>query len=346
MISLKRIAFDNVNWKELTQLPDCTVFQTRAWLSFLKATQKQAEPVIIALEEAGRTVGYFTGVLTRRFGLRILGSPFPGWTTPYMGFCLGAGISRRHALNELVRYAFQELRCAHVELMDRQLNVDEIRDLGLKHRRYSSLEIDLTQSDGEILAKMSPTCRRWIRKGERSGLIIEEANDSAFVEEYYAQLLDVFAKQSLTPTYGVDRVQSLIDHLHPTGMLLLVRARDKDGRCIATGIFPAMNQSMYFWGGASWRTYQQWRPNEPIQWYAMQYWKKRGIQRYDMIGMRDYKKKYGGREIFVPWIRKSKYPVFGQLRNCAEKLVSIRQKCVGAWNIALSWKTGADRPVN
>jgi lipid II:glycine glycyltransferase (peptidoglycan interpeptide bridge formation enzyme) len=193
---------------------------------------------------------------------------------------------------------------------------------------------------------MSRSCRWSIRKAATNGLKIEEASGLNFADEYYAQLVDVFAKQSLVPTYDANRVRKLIQHLHPTGMLLLLRARDAAGRCIATGIFPAMNQVMYFWGGASWREQQHLRPNEAIQWYAMQYWKKRGIQLYDMIGMRDYKKKYGGREIFVPWIRKSKYPVFGQLRNCAEKLVSIRQKCVGAWNIALSWKTGADRPVN
>jgi hypothetical protein len=263
-----------------------------------------------------------------------------------MGFCLAAGISRRLALDELTRFAFKDLHCAHLELMDRQLDFHDVRDLGFRHRDYTSIEIDLTQSDDQLLAKMSPTCRRWIRKGQRGQLVIEEANDPAFAEEYYAQLVDVFTKQSLAPTYGIDRVKALIDHLHPTGMLLLVRARDSDGRCVATGIFPAMNQSMYFWGGASWRKDQHLRPNEPIQWYAMQYWKKRGIHYYDMVGMRDYKKKYGGREIVVPWVRKSRYPILGQLRTCAQKIIGIRQRCFGTWNVALGSKAKADCPAH
>src|SRR5919197_146454 len=104
-------------------------------------------------------------------------------------------------------------------------------------------------------------------------------------------------------------------------MLLLLRARDATGRCIATGIFPAMNEMMYFWGGASWRDAQPLRPNELVQWYAVNYWKKRGIRRYDMGGGGEYKKKYGGTEIAVPWFRKSKYDTISSLRNLGQKVV-------------------------
>ena len=95
-------------------------------------------------------------------------------------------------------------------------------------------------------------------------------------------------------TYGVERVRELISHVHPTGILLLLRARLPHGCCIATGIFPAMNQTMYFWGGASWRQYQHLLPNEAIQWYAMKYWKERGIRVYDFGGCGEYKENMVG----------------------------------------------------
>ena len=79
---------------------------------------------------------------------------------------------------------------------------------------------------------------------------------SAFADEHYAQLQDVFAKQGLVPTYGVARVRLLIRHLQPTGNLLLLRARDAEGHCAATGIFFGMNRHAYFWGNASWRSSQ------------------------------------------------------------------------------------------
>ena len=101
----------------------------------------------------------------------------------------------------------------------------------------------LSQDEEAIYKGFSAkSCRYSIRKAERLGVVIEEARDDAFADEYYAQLVEVFANQGLTPTYGVARVRLLIKHLLPSGCLLLLRARDSEGRCIATGIFPGMNQ--------------------------------------------------------------------------------------------------------
>jgi hypothetical protein len=124
----------------------------------------------------------------------------------------------------------------------------------------------------------------------------------------------------------------LIKYLLPTCQLLLVRAKDSEGNCIATGIFPALNDTSYFWGGASWRPFQVLRPNEAIQWFAMRYWKARGISKYNMgggAGGGDYKRKYGGYEIAVPQGRKSKYPVFENLRNFGKALFTAKQRIMG-----------------
>src|SRR5271157_5720993 len=86
---------------------------------------------------------------------------------------------------------------------------------------------------------------------EKSGATIEEASDEDFAEEYYDQLKDVFGKQGPVPTYDLARVRQLIKHLRPTGRLLLLRARNAEGRCIATGIYPAMNRLSHSWGNAS-----------------------------------------------------------------------------------------------
>src|SRR3989442_1557306 len=83
---------------------------------------------------------------------------------------------------------------------------------------------------------------RCVRKAEKSGVTIEEAHDIAFADEYYEQLKDVFAKQGLVPTYDVERVRALVRHMEPSGNVLLLRARDPEGKCIATGIFPGFNK--------------------------------------------------------------------------------------------------------
>jgi hypothetical protein len=81
---------------------------------------------------------------------------------------------------------------------------------------------------------MTSACRRAIRKSEKEGVVVEQTSGVDFADEYYAQLEDVFAKQSLRPMYGVSRVRELVRSLEPTGRLLLLRARAPDGtRCAA-----------------------------------------------------------------------------------------------------------------
>ncbi|MBI5853941.1 MAG: GNAT family N-acetyltransferase [Nitrospirae bacterium] len=218
--------------------------------------------------------------------------------------------------------------------MDRHLTIDVVNKLELECRRLSSFEIDLTQREEHLWAGMTSACRGCIRKAQKTGVTVEEIHDIRFADEYYAQLQEVFGRQSLVPPYSVVRVRELIRSLGDSSHLLLLRAVDPTGRCIATGIFPAMNGTMYFWGGASWRASLGYRPNEAIHWYAMRYWKARGIQRYDMGGGGEYKRKFGGREISVPWIRASKYRSVASCRELAKWAMLFSRRIRGrGWNV-------------
>jgi hypothetical protein len=305
--------------------PDHTGFQLAEWVAFVAEAQG-ATPVYARVLADGEPAGRFTGLVVRRFGVPILGSPFPGWTTAYLGFNLEPGVSRAAAAGALDAYAFRELGCAHYELMDRHLGVGDAAALGLRHRSVPGFELDLTRTEEALLAAMTPACRRCVRKAEREGVTVEVATDPGFAADYYAQLEEVFARQGLTPTYPRSRVEALLRHVLPGGRLLLLRARNAAGDCIATGIFPAANGLMYFWGGASRTAERGVRPNEAIQWYAMRYWQARGARRYDMGGGGEYKRKYGGAEITVPWVRRSRYPGLEPLRTGAAYAWGLRRR--------------------
>jgi CelD/BcsL family acetyltransferase involved in cellulose biosynthesis len=322
VLKLERLELDRVDWRGLDAFEDRLLFQTREWLEFVRRTQ-DAEPVVAAvLDEQGSVAGYFTGLVVKRFGVRILGSPFPGWTTAYMGFNLRPGVERRDAAQALVPFAFRELRCLHLELKDRFLEQDDLHGLGFEASPSVTFEVDLQPPEEDIFGRMTSACRRAIRKSEKEGVVVEEASGEEFADEYYAQLEDVFVKQSAVPTYDVSRVRELIRAIHPTGRLLLLRARSADGTAIATGIFPAMSTTAYFWGGASWREYQIVRPNEAIFWQAIRYWKAKGISVLDMGGGGDYKRKYGPVELSVPHFRKSRVRGLGTLRELARRMKS------------------------
>lgn len=325
MLTLERIGLDCCNWAEMDGYADRVIFQTREWLQFIARTQR-AEPVVAAVLDDGQRVGYFTGLIVRRFGIRILGSPFPGWTTESMGFNLAEGVSRREAALALVHFAFGPIRCAHLELKDRRLQAADLEGVGFDSDPTLTYEVDLSDDESAILGRMSSACRRAIRKAAKVGVNIETAAGVGFADEYYAQLEQVFARQSLVPTYGVERVRDLIACLEPTGRLLLLRAVSPDGRSIATGIFPAFNGTAYFWGGASLREDQILRPNEAIFWAAMRYWRARGIHTLDLGGAGEYKRRYGPRELWLPMFRRSRVPGLSHMRTLARMAIGRRQE--------------------
>jgi len=321
------IEFDAVDWSVLDRFADRTVFQTREWIQFIRQSQN-ATPVIAELREGREVAGYFTGLTFTRLGIKILGSSFPGWTTPYIGFNLRPGASRAPALAAVEEMAWSNLKCLHMEVSDPYFAIED-GSPGFAHEFYISYRTDLTKSEEELFDGMDSACRRCIRKAEKNGVTIEEAHDLAFADEYYQQLIDVFAKQKLVPTYTVDRVRTLIKHLEPTGRILLLRARDADGNCIASGIFPGFNKIAEFWGNASFRSSQNLRPNELMQWYAIRYWKRRGIEIYDWGGEGKYKEKYGCVPHRVPWFTKSRFEMISKLRDEARRMFGRKQRFLG-----------------
>jgi hypothetical protein len=322
------IDFKSADWKRLDGFADRTVFQTREWLQFVAESQG-ATPVLAELREGATILGYFSGLTFSRLGLKVLGSSFPGWTTPYIGFNLSPGISRRDALAALEKFAWDGLKCLHLEISDPYFSFDDAEGLGFTPEFYGTYRTDLTKSEDELFQAMDSACRRCVRKAEKGGVTIEEAHDLAFADEYYEQLKDVFAKQNLVPTYSVERVRALVKNLEPSGNVLLIRARDPEGKCIASGIYPGFNKIAEFWGNASFRAYQNLRPNEACHWYALRYWKQRGAEIFDWGGEGTYKEKYGCTSYRVPWFTKSRYQIVGTLRNQARDMFARKQKILG-----------------
>jgi CelD/BcsL family acetyltransferase involved in cellulose biosynthesis len=338
MLRLHRAEPTPALWADRAGYDDRLIFHTEPWLRFVAETQR-AEPVLATVTDDGRPVGHFTGLLTRRYGLRILGSPMAGWTTSYLGFLLDPAVSRRDALAALTPFAFTDLGCAHLEVRDRGLTPADLPGLGLRWADAPTAVIDLHPPEDALFGAMASACRRNIRKASRSGVVIEEVagDDPSFAAEFYDQLRDVFAKQNLVPTYPPERVRSLIRQLAPAGHLLLLRARDPAGRCVATAVLPWHHRTMYFWGGASYRADQHLRPNEALIWHALRWARARGVTEFDFVGGNAYKAKYGTTTVPVPWARRSRSPLVAGLRDAAKRGFALRQRTVARL-------TGAGRP--
>ena len=158
MLEFRALPADEVPWQRLNTFTDRTVFQTREWLNFIAETQR-GTPIVAELRDGSSTAGYFSGVLIRKFGVRILGSSFPGWTTPYIGFNLLPGaFTRSEALEALRRWAFDELGCLHFEVSDWQFRNEGTKAPALDETAYESYESDLTRTEDELFGSMDSAC--------------------------------------------------------------------------------------------------------------------------------------------------------------------------------------------
>lgn len=321
-VRLLEVPLAGVPWEQLDRRPGRSVFRTRAWLDFLETSQG-ARTVVARLMVDDEPCGWFTGAVVRRVGLKVLGSPLRGWTTSSMGFDLDREVPARALLLAVRELAFSELGCIHLELMDRALPEPDPLPHGFRRDVLPGWELRLDRDDDELLAGMRPNGRRDVRRAVRNGIVVEEvepATDPAFAAEYYAQVCTAFAKRGLMPTYPQRRVEQMIEHLHPTGGLVLLRARTADGRPAATGIFPGMpGGTAVFWMGASDPDTQSSLPNEALMWHALRTWRDRGAVRFDFGGGGTYKRKYGGTEIEVPWFRVSRFGALEHARATARR---------------------------
>jgi hypothetical protein len=315
VVRLERVPLGGVE-PSIESRRSSNVFRTPEWLEFVSRTQG-ADPVVAHVLRDGEPVGAFTGLVVRRFGVRILGSPFQGWMTGSMGFTLDPGVDRAEATRALLRFAFRSLGCLHVEVMDRHATFDELSGLRGRLGGFAAFELDLTQSEEELFAGMESSCRRAIRKSEKVGVHVERARGLEFADEYYAQLLEVFDRQGLTPPYSLDMVREMIRCVEPTGSLLMLRAVAPDGERIASALFPAREEFAYFWGGASLASHRIMRPIEAIFWSAIRHFRERGVAQFDFGGGGDFKRKFGGPERQIPYLRRSRIPGLLTLRNAA-----------------------------
>lgn len=329
MIRIERVDWENVDWKTLDGFSDRTVFQTRAWLDFLRDVQG-GEVVVAVVRDNEKVIGYLTGMIVRKFGIRIFGSPFAGWTTGHMGFNLSADCDYGQLLTAARVFVFTVLKCHYLEIFDRHIGEKECAGLPFRIEYDRSFTIDLTQGKEEILAAMNTTCRKYCKRAGRK-VVIEEAGDAGFADDFYDQLKDVFLRQGKVPTYDRERVRALIRHLRPAGALLMLRARTLEGECVATGIFVCFNDVAYAWGLASLQSKQGLRPNEPLLWHALQYYKDKGVALFDFGGGGEYKKKFGGIEVDRHYLTSARYPLLQFLHDTAKRLWRFRRRCLGVF---------------
>lgn len=333
----EKIDYKNFSEVDIKDYPNKSLFTTNQWYDFIVRDSKVV-PIIIKIFKHNEHIGYFYAGEIKKFGIKIIASPFSGWSTCWMGFDTLDDQNKLDIVTPLSQYLFNDLRYFYAEIIDRDFNIDEVKRRGCICESFPTLELEINKTDEELFAFFKTDCRNFIRQFERRGATLEEAEpNDEFAEEYYEQLKDVFLKQGLTPSYGLQKVKNVMSTLGKTDKILCLRVRNPEGKSIATSIYFGFNTKFYFWGGASYREFQSYRPNEYMIWYAIKYWREKGCKVFDMVGDRSYKRKFGSTPVQYALIYLTKYPILIHLRNLAKKAYWMLLKI----KVVLQWKKGA-----
>lgn len=333
MLRLERVTLPDVP-TDRNERPEHTVFQSAPWLDFLAETQR-AEPLVAAVLDGNREVGWFTGGVISKLGVRVLGSPFRGWTTSYQGFDLDPGVDRTEAAAALSRFAFGPARCHHIEMLDRWLTANDAHAAGFAADGRWALpgwELGLSNTEEQLFGGLSSPARRCVRRARRAGVVVSRVpltsmtGQDSFARDYHRQLTQVFARRGLRPTYDEDRVRALLGRLAPVQGLFALRAQDTEGTCVATGLFPFDRRAAYFWGGASTEAGRRLRANDALMWHAILFARSLGCSAFDFGGGGTFKAKFGGAAITVPWVRRSRWRVVETARYAAETMIRFSGK--------------------
>lgn len=325
-------SFEQVNYREIDdyinhEYEDRLIFQTKEWIDFVSDC-KGAEPIVIRIKKDNKEIGFFTSLIFSVMGVRIIGSPFRGWTTLYMGFNLKPGENRVEIIPELWRYVHREFKCFYMEIVDWNISIEEAHEAGLTYGIQETYVKEISDELPKILKSFSSTCKNQIHRFEKNEarLDIVEPTDS-FAEEYYKELERVFGYQGLKPSYDIKRVKSLLSHIKEIGKdtLYTTIAYSPEGTPIGTLIGFGYGKTAYLWGLTIIRE-EQYYQSDALLWDSFKHWKELGYEHYDLVGVRPYKLKFHPELRQTPRITCCKLPFMIKVRDWAEKMYWVVNK--------------------
>jgi hypothetical protein len=304
------------------------LFHQSSWLNFVKESHN-GRIVRLKIVENGNVSGYFCGIIIKKGPLRILGSPLKGWNTTFMGPIVNKGFDYENFLKAIERVC-KKWGIHHIEMSNPFLDNDVFMNNKFFANEEITMIVPLSSDEEENWKNLKSECRNRIRKGKKNNLVIQDTDDPAFVDEFYAQLKEVFGRQNLVPTYPVERIKNLFNHLKPAGLLYTLEVK-YDNEVVATGVFPYDDRCVYYLGGASWKKAHKLYPNELLHWTVMTMAVQKGIKEYDMTG-RDrgnFKAKFGSKPFVYKHYFKSYSPIAKIGREAYKFFFYAQQKIKG-----------------
>lgn len=229
-------------------------------------------------------LGLFDGK-TLNAGFQITLHPIPklNYKIGYLPKCILPNLQVLQALKEVGKLN----NCLFIKI---EPNAKAGKDILLKNgciygrplfTKYT-FQLDLTQSEEILLAKMKPKTRYNLRLAQRKGVTITNNDSNASFEDYLKLTMETTKRQKF---YAHDEKyhRNLFQVLKPTGMVHLLQACYQNRVLVSWMVFN-FNKVLYYPYGASTREDRKVMASNLMMWEAIRFGKKLGCQTFDLWG--------------------------------------------------------------
>jgi hypothetical protein len=307
------------------------VVHTMAWIRSLEASGF-GRPQFLVFERDGDIVGCLPGLLTEVGPLRLFGSPPPASQSVSMGPAFDERrVSTPELMEVLLPFLDNLLGVHHIEIMSPDLDPGTMLGLGFRGEPCPTYRVPLFPGDETRTMKgLKDSARRNISRGIKQGLEVRFEFDESFVTEHYQQIKEVYVRGGNAVNFSRDRVLECFRWMRDAGNLLAVSVHLPNRANIATGMFTVEGTELLLWTWAHRTKYRWHRPTELMTWTVMQRAMKAGCVTFDLMGLGDFKTKFGAEldSRKYRWVR-SRYRWLTGMRDLAAKGLRLQQALRG-----------------
>jgi lipid II:glycine glycyltransferase (peptidoglycan interpeptide bridge formation enzyme) len=168
-------------------------------------------------------------------------------------------------------------------------------------QEHLNIIIDLSQSEENLWKDVHSKRRNEIRRAEKEGTSFRVLENKSELSVTYTILKEVYDRAKLPlPDYRF--FETAFDLLAPNNFKIFLGLNE--GKIIGTMYILCFKDIMYDWFAGSYQAYYKKYPNDLIPWKVFLWGKKNGYNEFDFggagkpgvpYGVRDYKKKFGGK---------------------------------------------------
>lgn len=191
-----------------------------------------------------------------------------------------------------------------------------------KESSIQTIKLNLSLDENKILSNMHPNIRYAIRRSKKENITFHESCDTEEIKKFYKMCKDLSNKKKFKLPGSESIMIDLIKNSNKKSYIQFKLFLGKDKNKIVCGaiIAKCMERIHYIWG-SSLREYSKYGVSESLQWHIIKYSKQLGSAIYDLEGINkklnsggyNFKKRFGGDEIYLEGIRFYPINFFGKI---------------------------------